>query len=364
MNEAGELKVKNVLCIRADNMGDVLMTTPALRALKETYGCKITVLTSAMGSLITPFIKEINETIVADVPWVKTEKPTEEISFKNLIQILSGSAFDAAIIFTVYSQNPLPAAMLAFLSGIPVRIAYCRENPYSLLTHWIPDEEPYHFIQHQVERDLKLVACINAFASLQQLSVYYRAEAKETATKKLTAIGVDLQKPFVIFHPGVSEEKRKYPSQLWIETGKHFLQTHSYQILITGSKQEAELSNKIQTGIGFPCFSAAGLFTIEELIAVIDLSALLLSVNTGTVHIAAALQKPVVVLYALTNPQHTPWLTPSKVLYFSVEEKLKSRNQVVDYVSNHIMDKNIPYPKPAAVVEAMDSLLHNQTISQ
>ena len=61
---------KNILCIRADNMGDVIMSTPAFRALKETFGCRLTLLTSAMGSLITPFIKEVDETITFDLPWL------------------------------------------------------------------------------------------------------------------------------------------------------------------------------------------------------------------------------------------------------------------------------------------------------
>ena len=346
-----------MLCIRADNMGDLLMSTPALRALKETYDCKITVLTSAMGSLITPYIKEIDDTIVADVPWVKTNKPADEISFATLIQKLASHAFDAAIIFTVYSQNPLPAAMLAFLSGIPVRAAYCRENPYALLTHWIPDKEPYTFIQHQVERDLGLAASLNAYPGLKKLSVCYSQEAKSTALKKLKAIGIDKRQPFVVFHPGVSEEKRKYPTRLWIETGKQFLQHYSHPILISGSEAEAGLAREIQTGISFLSFATAGLFTIEELIAVVDLCQLLISVNTGTVHIAAALGKPVVVLYALTNPQHTPWQTPHKVLYFSVEEKLRSQNQIVNFVSENKADKNIPYPTSDEVIKAVYDLL-------
>ena len=155
MSETKLHRFKNVLCIRADNMGDVLMSTPAFRALKETFDCNITLLTSQMGNLIAPFIKEIDDTIVANVPWVKTNDPADEIEFAKLVQTIASRAFDAAFVFTVYSQNPLPAAMLAFLAGIPVRVAYCRENPYSLLTHWLPDEEPLRFIQHQVERDVK-----------------------------------------------------------------------------------------------------------------------------------------------------------------------------------------------------------------
>ena len=360
MNNNKKTDLKNVLCIRADNMGDLLMSTPAFRALKETYDCKITVLTSAMGSLITPYINEIDDTIIADVPWVKTNKPVDEISFVRLIQTLASRAFDAAVIFTVYSQNPLPAAMLAFLCGIPIRVAYCRENPYHLLSHWIPDKEPYSFIQHQVERDLKLVEQLHAFSSSKHLSVSYSKEAKQTALNKLINTGINPHKSFVIFHPGVSEEKRKYPVDLWIEAGKKCLQNGVPQIVITGSQSDGKTVAAIQSGIRNKSFSAAGLLTVEELIATIDVSQLLVSVNTGTVHIAAALHKPVVVLYALTNPQHTPWQTECKVLYFSVDEKLKSKNQIVNYVTENLMDADVPYPTADEVCDAVYSLLYSK----
>ncbi|MDQ2752366.1 MAG: glycosyltransferase family 9 protein [Bacteroidota bacterium] len=364
MSETKHLRFKNVLCIRADNMGDVLMSTPAFQGLKETFDCKITLLTSAMGKLIAPFIKEIDDTIIANVPWVKTNDPADEIAFAKLVQTITSRAFDAAFVFTVYSQNPLPAAMLAFLSGIPVRVAYCRENPYSLLTHWLPDEEPFLFIQHQVDRDIKLVQSVGASASSQQLSITFKKEAKQNLVKKLNQTGIDATKPFVIFHPGASEDKRKYPTELWIEAGKKWLQKQTHPIVITGSLSEASQAHHIASNIGGQCVSAAGLFSVEEWIAAIDAAQLLVSVNTGTVHIAAALQKPVVVLYALTNPQHTPWQTPNKVLYFSVKEELKSKNEIVRYVAEKVMKQNVPYPTPDEVIEAIDSLLNHLLSSQ
>src|SRR5687768_7805729 len=62
----------NLLCIRLDNMGDVIMSQPAMRALKGSVpGRKITLLTSSAGAAISPFIPEVDEIIAFDVPWVK-----------------------------------------------------------------------------------------------------------------------------------------------------------------------------------------------------------------------------------------------------------------------------------------------------
>ena len=160
---------KNILVIRPDNMGDLIMSTPAIRALKETFGAKITVLTSSMAKGIIKHIPEIDDSIIFDLPWVKTSDTPDVAIFNQVITQLTELHFDAAIIFTVYSQNPLPTAMLAYLAGIPKILAYCRENPYHLITDWVPDKEPYTLIKHQVRRDLDLVATIGATTANEKL---------------------------------------------------------------------------------------------------------------------------------------------------------------------------------------------------
>src|SRR5437868_5594685 len=69
-----------------------------------------------------------------------------------MIDRLRVGRFDAAAIFTVYSQNPLPSALLCYLADIPLRLAHCRETPYQVLTQWIPDPEPGRFVRHEVRR--------------------------------------------------------------------------------------------------------------------------------------------------------------------------------------------------------------------
>src|SRR5438094_578479 len=108
-------KCRNILCIRADNMGDLIMTGPALRALKNSFQCRITVLTSKMGGIIAPFLEEIDDTIVCDLPWIKTGSVSSPGDLPAVAALLRERRFDAAVVFSVYSQNPLPAAMLAYM---------------------------------------------------------------------------------------------------------------------------------------------------------------------------------------------------------------------------------------------------------
>jgi lipopolysaccharide heptosyltransferase II len=333
-------------------MGDVIMSSPAFRALKETFDCRLTLLTSSMGSLVTPFINEIDETIVFDLPWIKTNNINEAGECFELIKKLETYHFDAAIIFTVYSQNPLPAAMLAYMANIPLRLAYCRENPYALLTDWLPDKEPYSFIQHQVERDLNLVKHIGATTKDDKLHLHFSNKVHTACLQKLSAELIDTSNGFIVLHAGVSEKKREYPAKLWIETAKLLYRKTGTPILLSGSSAEKEITDYIQQQADEGVYSIAGLLTIGEFIALIANAQLVVTVNTATVHIAAATKTPAVVLYAQTNPQHAPWKTRSVVLPFSVPKNLQSKNEVIQFVNRKYYSLYKNYPTADEIIEA------------
>src|SRR5690606_7710955 len=123
-------------------------------------------------------IEGIDDVIEFNVPWVKGS-PGGVNELMRLVEEVRKMSFDMAIIFTVFSQNSLPAAMLAYMAGIPVRVAWCRENPYQLITDWIPENEPVVEIRHQVDRDLELVRHVGANVSDDNLHLKGYEGSKE-----------------------------------------------------------------------------------------------------------------------------------------------------------------------------------------
>jgi lipopolysaccharide heptosyltransferase II len=310
---------KNVLCVRLDNLGDVLMTTPAIRALKQAVpGRRITLLASPAGARAARNIPEVDEVIAYDAPWVRNTVPPDAQADLAMHYALKLQAFDAAAIFTVYSQSPLPAAMMCYLAGIPLRLAHCRENPYHLLTHWVKETEPGPVVRHEVQRQLDLVATVGARTEDERLSFHVRSQARGCVRIKLEEAGLDLARPYIVVHPGATAASRRWPPERFGETARRLSEVLDVQVVVTGDAGERPLCETVRRGAGERAWNLAGHFGLEEFAAAIDMAALVLSNNTGTVHLAAAVQTAIVDLYALTNPQHTPWKVANRVLSHDV----------------------------------------------
>ncbi len=342
-------KIHNLLCIRLDNMGDVLMTTPAFHAIKVAHPhISLSLLTSSEGAKITKYIPDIHQAIIFSAAWTK-QKGKKKL--KETLPLLQ-EKFDAAIIFTNFSQSPLPAAMVCYLSNIPLVIAYCRENPHSLISHWIPDKEPFTYIRHGVERQLSLVKELGIPVMNDSLQLTEKKRDIFSLLEK-TSQYIHFAKPFIIIHPGASEQKRIFSTKVLAQSANILLHDLHYQVIITGTKTEQPLGEYIQQYTQNKIINLIGKLSLGELISLIKRAKLFISNNTGPVHIASALQIPTLVLYAKTNPEHIPWKVQHSVLYFDVPEKQKSKNQLLQH---------IPFPhtrtiSPQTIIEEAKKLL-------
>lgn len=315
--------VRNVLAIRLDSLGDLLMTTPALAAIRHSLPqARLTLLASPGGVQAARHVPGIDELISFQAPWMKS--PVIEAAEQchvglRMIRRLAARRFDAAIIFTVCTQSALPAALLCLLADIPLRLAHSRENPYALLTDWVADTDVVgDGMRHEVVRQLALVATVGMQAPSDRLQFHYGMDDAVRLAKRLAAAAVNPEKPYFLVHPGASAPSRRYPAGQFGLAARLIAERSDCLAIFTGEAGERAIIDEARAAMGIPSISLAGQLSLGELAALIDGAQVLLSNNTGPVHIAAALDKPVVDLYALTNPQHTPWRGPARVLYNDV----------------------------------------------
>jgi ADP-heptose:LPS heptosyltransferase len=305
---------RKLLCVRLDGAGGVLMTTPALRALKESHpGRQVTLLTSPSGAHAARLVPVIDEVIELHAPWMKGRHP-EPAADRGMINRLAAGGFDGTVVFTSYSDSPLPAAYLCYLAGVPRCLAHCRENPYRLLSDWVPEPEPQQRVRHEVRRQLDLVATIGAVPRTESLSIAVPSVVRRRAAAALATLRVPRDGPLVVAHAGGAAPARRYPPERFAAALDLVVAEQRAHVVLTGDASEVELVETVRSAMRTSACTLAGCLDFAELCAVVETADVLVSNSTAPVHIAAAVGTPVVDLYALTNPQHVPWRVPHRLL--------------------------------------------------
>lgn len=316
--------VRRLLAVRLDNLGDMLLMTPALRAIKESLpGVELTVLASPVGAQVARLSPDVDRVVVYQSPqmdpWQRLpQDPERELA---MVAALRDLRLDAAVIFTSFRQSSLPQAYLCYLAGIPLRLAASIDGPGSLLT--TRHRHPEHMM-HEVERALDLVGAVGLRATRRDLVMRVPAAARDAALAWLAAARPGgAAGPLVVIHPGCSMPARTYPWEMFAEVAGLAQRQLGATVVVTGAADEAGLVARVcERAPG--AVAAAGALAFPELCGLIDAADLVITNNTGPMHIAAALKTPVVALFALTNPpeQWGPWMVPHRQLFHDVPCRL------------------------------------------
>ena len=156
-----------------------------------------------------------------------------------------------------------------------------------------------------------------------------------------------------------SAPSRRYPPARYAEVARRLVADDNLHLAVTGSADEHAVVGAVCGRAHARVQDLAGMRDLGALAALIARGRLLISNNTGPVHIAAAVGTPVVDLYALTNPQHTPWKIPNRVLFHDVGCRYCDRGacpQGFHDCRNGVM--------PVEVVAAARELLAGESISE
>jgi lipopolysaccharide heptosyltransferase II len=344
---------RRILAVRLDGMGDVLMTTPALRAIRASLpDAQLSLLASPAGAEVGRRIPEIDEVIVHRAAWMKAAAEADEVDdTSDLIEELRDRGFDAAVIFSVFSQSALPVAMLCRLAGIPRVLAHVRENPYGLVSDWVRDPEWPAPGRHEVRRQLDLVGAAGFETREEHLSYRVSPAASRRVRELLATLGIRAGSPFVVLHPGATAASRRYRPEGFAAAMARLAVEDRLPIVVTGSAIERPLAERVAAEAP-GTINLAGHLDTDELAALIAIAPVLVTNNTGPAHLAAAVGTSVVVLYAQTNVQHMPWQVAARVLTRDVPCRncLKSTCPLGHHAC-------LAPVEPAEIVEAVRELL-------
>jgi ADP-heptose:LPS heptosyltransferase len=311
--------VTNVLVIRLDSAGDVLLAGTAVRAVAATVHAagadagtgRVTLLVGPRGRAAAELLPGVDEIIVWRCPWIDPEPdPVRPDEVPAVAETIRRTGTDSAVILTSFHQDPLPTALLLRMAGVP-RIAAESENySGSLLDvrHRLPDRG-----LHEVERMLS-VAAAAGFTPPAADDLRLRLKRPLPGVAHLTAAanGAAGGEPYVVVHPGASVPARApVPdrSRAYVDA----LADDGWRVLVTGARDERELTSYVAGSRGI---DLGGRTSLAELAAVCERAHAVVAPNTGPAHLAAAVGAPVVSLFAPVVPAERwrPWGVPHVLL--------------------------------------------------
>lgn len=292
--------VQNILVMRLDNIGDVIMTSPVLRSMKQNLPhSHLTLMASPGGSLAAPLLPWVDDVLTWRVLWQDLGRlefdPAREW---QLIETLRLRKFDAVIILTSFSQSPHPAGLIACLAGIPIRVGESKEIGDGILTHEIPSAPDE---LHQVERNLRLIESVGFHVSDRALQIEIPTNATRSAMQRLTQHGLFDRDPFIVLNPWTSCQSRNYDAERFAIAARQLADQTNWKIIVTGVEKDRENSGVVIDILGDRAIDLIGRTTLSELAALVANARLLLSNNTSTMHLADATRTPSVILFAGTE---------------------------------------------------------------
>lgn len=278
---------KNILIVRTDRIGDLVLTLPVSGLIKKQYpNCKVTFL-----------VREYTKNIISNHPFIDDVIVLEEndgkVSLFDNLNIIKSKKFDTCIV--VYPTFVL--SLIMFLSGIKNRIG-TGYRWYSFLFNHKVYEHRKNAERHELEFNVNLLEKLNIKNNVDEQNVSYDLRVNESSlssvNKFLADENIDSSKRIIIVHPGSGGSSVDLPVNKFTELVKK-LDEDNFQIILTGNKNEIELCKKIKSSSKAKNFT--GKFNLDELTALISKSVMFISNSTGPIHIAAALEKFTVGFY-------------------------------------------------------------------
>jgi len=268
-------------------MGDTLLNIPAIRALKSHFSASVVALLNPTVGKLLEGSPEIDEVIYFDEErWQKSLMT--RLAF---VELLRTNKFDLAVVL-----NPAKRFhVLVYLAGIPWRLGYDRKWGF-LLTHTIEDKKNLGE-KHEVEYNLDLVRNIGAETRDKHISLKVNQKEEEFVVSLLSKHNIQDKDLLIAIHPHSSNPAKCWPKERFVTLVKELTLRFSARVVVIGGTEEIASSTELVSLIGHQAINLAGELSLKQLAAFFKRCALLISNDSGPIHIAAAMNTPVVAIF-------------------------------------------------------------------
>lgn len=298
--------MKRVLVVQTAYLGDVILSQPLWSALKTARpDVELDVLVQPQWAPLLTADPALSQIITFD-------KRGSERGFSGLWRTarrLADRGYDAAIC----PHPSFRSAGLLYLARIPQRVGFADSSGRWLFTHRVPRD----ISRHEVERILSLLTVWNVPPAdpHRKPKLWLDPHLEREAERKLRSWGIAPEGKYVCVHPG-----SVWATKRWLPEGfagvLSELAEEGYQPVVLGGAADIVEANLVQDRVRELPINLAGRLTLPELALVLARAALLVTNDSGPMHIAGALGTPVAALFGSTTPQlgYAPVGSPSKII--------------------------------------------------
>jgi len=276
-----------------------MLMQPMLARLQQRHaGARIDVLAPPWTEKLLRQMPEVHDVIVNPFP----HGAFAFFARRSLGMQLREAQYDQAIVL----PNSWKSALVPFFAGIPVRTGFVGEMRYGLLSD--ARNLNKNRLPLMVERFAQLAEAPLAEIPRPLPSPHLQVSAAQRE-QTLNKLGLTLDKPVAVFCPGAEYgPAKRWPPQYYAELAQ-YLRTQGYAVWLIGSPNDKEVADKIVALGNEPCRNLCGVTDLAEAIALLSYADLVVSNDSGLMHIAAALDRPMAAIFGSSSPQFTPPLS-------------------------------------------------------
>lgn len=278
IKEFDEKLVKKILIIRLDRIGDVILSTPAIRAVRETFPNR------EIHFLVTPYTKDL------------------VVNNSNLdrISIFKKDNLDKDYDLAVALHPGIMQNYLTFISGAKFRLGYTGWGGEFFLTQTLKDDRA-KIIRHEVEWALEAVGMTGCKIDDKSLEISITEYGERFVEDFFKQNNLSPGGLIIAVHPGARQAYIRWKKEGFAEVGDRLIKEENAKVILVGNERERHLAKDIVSLMKERPLLAMGL-RLTQLISLIKRCALFIGNSTGPMHIAAALKVPVVAIFGSIHP--------------------------------------------------------------
>ncbi|MBI5492871.1 MAG: putative lipopolysaccharide heptosyltransferase III [Deltaproteobacteria bacterium] len=291
--------VSEILVIRTAYIGDVIMTLPVLKPLKDLYpGARITFLTAEKAKDVLAGNPYVDEVLAYDAFWFYPAPRAAAIRrYLGFLKELRKVRYDLVIEARADIRD---IALLARMAKARHRVSYNVGGGGYLLTHVVP----YRELKHKVEYHLDIVRFLGAKDPGLHWGIHLNEGEEKRALELLRRKGARLDN-LVAIHPGSRKELKCWSYRGFAEVADRLMDEHGAAVVFTGSPDEAPLVDRVMGAMRNRPVSLAGQTGLREMAAIIKRCRLFVCNDTSPLHIAAAAGTPTVAIFGPSKSMET-----------------------------------------------------------